>query len=80
MIALTAVRNRNGELYSVTASCFLAMKGPAASELTTRKELEGTSMVGRFVSIRGICSLMDSRQEETNLTSKFKMQSPNTRG
>jgi hypothetical protein len=54
MVALTTVRDRDHKVYSVTASCWQGeMKGPAVSGLTTR----------------GICSLMDSRQEETNLTS-----------
>jgi hypothetical protein len=46
------------------------MKGPTASGLTVKEELQGTT----FSSPSG-----DSRLEETNLTSKFKMQGPNTR-
>jgi hypothetical protein len=46
------------------------MKGPTASGLTMRGIVKGTSVVG-------YCSLMDSRREEINLTSKFKMQGPN---
>jgi hypothetical protein len=51
------------------------MKGPAASGLTMRVVIKGTEVI--FISIRSICSLMDSRREETNLISKFKMQGPN---
>jgi hypothetical protein len=54
------------------------MEGPAASQMTRRGVMEGTTIVGCFHLHRGICSLMDSRREETNLTSKFKMQGPNT--
>jgi hypothetical protein len=55
------------------------MKGPTASELITGGVIKGTATVDHFYLHRGgICSLIDSRQEETNLTSKFKMQGPNT--
>jgi hypothetical protein len=40
--------------------------------------IKGRVIVALFISIRGICNLMVSRQEETNLTSKFRIQGPNT--
>jgi hypothetical protein len=49
VIALTAVRDRDKEVYSVTASCWQGeMKGPTASGLTTRRIIEGTAIVGHF--------------------------------
>jgi hypothetical protein len=47
--SLTAIRNRDDEVYSVTASCWQwVMKGPAASGLTTRGVVKGTTVVGGF--------------------------------
>jgi hypothetical protein len=75
VITLTAVRNRNyAEVYSVSASADGMMKRPHS----IRADQRGYQGHHVFISTRGICSLMDSRQEETNLTSKFKMQGPNT--
>jgi hypothetical protein len=49
MVALTAVRDRDYEVYSVIASCWQgAMKGPAASGLTTRGVIKETEVVGHF--------------------------------
>jgi hypothetical protein len=53
MVALTAVRDRDDKVCS------------AASGLTMKEELEGAAIVGYFHLHRGICSLMDSRLEET---------------
>jgi hypothetical protein len=49
MVTLTAVRDKDEEVCSVTASCWQgAMKGPAASGLTTRGVVKGTRVVGHF--------------------------------
>jgi hypothetical protein len=49
IVTLTAVRDRDNKVYSVTASCWQgAMKGPAASGLTTRGVVKGTMIVSCF--------------------------------
>jgi hypothetical protein len=49
VIVLTAVRNRDDEVYLMTASCWKQVtKGPAASGLTTRRVIEGTTIVSYF--------------------------------
>jgi hypothetical protein len=49
MIALSAVRNRQNEVYSVNSSCWQgATKGTAESGLTTRGIIKGISIVGCF--------------------------------
>jgi hypothetical protein len=54
MITLTAVRDRDEEVCSVTASCWQGvMKGLAESGLTVREELEGTAIVGHFYLHQG---------------------------
>jgi hypothetical protein len=71
MIALTALRDREDEVYSMSVfSLWGMMKGPAASRLTRRgviRELLFHLNQGH----RGISSSMDSKQEETNSTSQF---------
>jgi hypothetical protein len=51
------------------------VKGPEASGLTMSGAIEGTIVI--FISI-STYNLINSRQEETNLTSKFRNQGPNT--
>jgi hypothetical protein len=49
MIVINATRNKDNDVYSVTASCSKgAMKGPKASGLTTRRVIEGTMRVGHL--------------------------------
>jgi hypothetical protein len=48
MVTLTAVKDRDDEVYSGTASCSQgSMKGPTASGLTVRGVVEGTTIVGQ---------------------------------
>jgi hypothetical protein len=78
VISLTVVKDRDRKVYSGTDSCCQGeIKGTAVSGMA-RWVIQGTSIVF-FISIRGLWSLMDSRQEETNLTSKVKMQGPSKR-
>jgi hypothetical protein len=49
MIILTAIRNRDNEVYSLTASDLQGvMKGPTASGLTMREVIEEISIIGHF--------------------------------
>jgi hypothetical protein len=49
MVTLTAVRDRDNEVYSVTASCWQGvMEGPTASGLTMRGVVKGSTTVGCF--------------------------------
>jgi hypothetical protein len=51
VVALTAFRDRDDKVYSVTASCWQgAMKGPAASGLTMRAVVKGTAVSRSFSS------------------------------
>jgi hypothetical protein len=49
VITLIAVRDRDNEVYLVTASCWQgATKGPGASGLTTRGVIEETMTASHF--------------------------------